>query len=101
MMRLKERCIVDANGTRIGVLLDLEDSHRVLAELEELAAIRADDAAKTSGDAALPLEQALAEIEKDRHDVYGVDPAPCAQRVATPTPRGLCTGARGEARVRA
>lgn len=66
MMRLKERFIVDENGTRIGVLLDIEDSQRVLAELEELAAIRAYDAAKTSGDAALPLEQALAEIETDR-----------------------------------
>ena len=66
MMMLKERFIVDENGTRIGVLLDIEDYHRVLAELEELEAIRAYDAAKTSGDKALPLEQALAEIEKDR-----------------------------------
>lgn len=66
MMRLKERFIVDENGTRIGVLLDIADYHRVLAELEELEAIRAYDAAKTSGDEALPLEQALAEIEKDR-----------------------------------
>jgi len=38
----------------------------VLAELEELEAIRAYDAAKTSGDETLPLEQALAEIDKDR-----------------------------------
>jgi len=66
MMRLKERFIVDEHGTRIGVLLNIEDSHRVLAELEELAAIRAYDAAKTSRDAALPLAQALTEIEKDR-----------------------------------
>jgi hypothetical protein len=66
MMMLKERFIVDENGTRIGVLLDIEDYHRVLAELEELEAIRAYDAAKTSGDEVLPLEQALAEIEKDR-----------------------------------
>jgi len=66
MMMLKERFIVDENGTRIGVLLDIADYHRVLAELEELAAIRAYDAATTSGDEALPLEQALAEIEKDR-----------------------------------
>jgi len=48
------------------VLLDIADYHRVLAELEELEAIRAYDAAKTSGDEALPLEQALAEIGKDR-----------------------------------
>ena len=66
MMMLKERFIVDENGTRIGVLLDIEDYQRVLAELEEFEAIRAYDAAKTSGDEGLPLEQALAEIEKDR-----------------------------------
>lgn len=65
-MVLKERFIVDENGKRVGVLLDIEDYHRLLEELEELEAIRAYDAAKASGDEVLPLEQALAEIEKDR-----------------------------------
>jgi hypothetical protein len=65
-MVLQERFIVDENGKRIGVLLDIEDYHRLLEELEELEAIRAYDAAKASGDEVLPLEQALAEIEKDR-----------------------------------
>jgi hypothetical protein len=65
-MVLKERFIVDENGKRIGVLLDLEDYHRLLEELEELEAIRAYDAANASGDEVLPLEQALTEIEKDR-----------------------------------
>ena len=65
-MVLKERFIVDENGKRIGVLLDIEDYHRLLEELEELEAIRAYDAAKASDDEVLPLEQALAEIEKDR-----------------------------------
>jgi hypothetical protein len=57
---------VDENGQRIGVLLDIEDYQRLLEELEELEAIRAYDAAKASGDEVLPLEQALADIEKDR-----------------------------------
>jgi hypothetical protein len=48
------------------VLLDIEDYHRLLEELEELEALRAYDAAKASGDEVLPLEQALTEIEKDR-----------------------------------
>ena len=48
------------------MLLDIEDYHRLLEELEELEAIRAYDAAKASDDEVLPLEQALAEIEKDR-----------------------------------
>ena len=65
MITLKERFIVDENGKRIGVLLDIEDYHRMLEELEELEAIRAYDAAKAAGDDLLPLEQALAEIEKD------------------------------------
>jgi hypothetical protein len=65
-MVLKDRFIVDENGKRIGVLLDLEDYHRLLEELEELEAIRAYDAANASGDEVLPLEQALTEIEKDR-----------------------------------
>jgi hypothetical protein len=65
-MVLKERFIVGENGKRIGVLLDIEDYQRLLEELEELEAIRAYDAAQASGDEVLPLEQALAEIEKDR-----------------------------------
>lgn len=38
----------------------------MLQELEELEAIRAYDAAKASGDEAIPLDQAVAEIERDR-----------------------------------
>ena len=48
-----------------------------------------------------PWSRPWRKSQKTAHDVYGVDPAPCAKRVATPTPRGLCTGARGDARVRA
>ena len=64
MVKLKERYIVDEKGNRIGVLLDIEDYHRLLAELEELESIRAYDAAKASGDEAIPFEQAIAEIGK-------------------------------------
>ena len=65
MITLKERFIVDENGQRVGVLLDIEDYRRLLEDVEELEAIRAYDAAKASGDEAVPLEQALAEIEND------------------------------------
>ena len=65
MITLKERFIVDENGQRVGVLLDIEDYRQLLAEVEELKAIRAYDAAMASGDEAVPLEQALAEIEND------------------------------------
>jgi hypothetical protein len=65
MITLKERFIVDENGQRVGVLLDIEDYRQLLEEVEELEAIRAYDAAKASRDEAVPLEQALAEIEND------------------------------------
>jgi hypothetical protein len=56
---------VDENGQCIGVLLDIEDYRRLLGDVEELEAIRAYDAAKASGDEAVPLEQAFAEIKND------------------------------------
>jgi len=65
MIPLKERFIVDENGQRVGVLLDIEAYRQLLEEVEELEAIRAYDAAKASGDEVIPLEQALAEIEND------------------------------------
>jgi PHD/YefM family antitoxin component YafN of YafNO toxin-antitoxin module len=66
MLQPKERYIVDENGQRVGVVLDIEDYRRLLEELEELEAIRAYDVAKASGDEVVPLDQALAEIDKDR-----------------------------------
>ena len=56
--------MVDEKGNRVGVLLDLEDYQKLLEELEELESIRAYDAAKSSGDKAIPFEQAVEEIEK-------------------------------------
>ena len=53
MITLKERFIVDENGQRVGVLLDIEDYRQLLEALEELEAIRAYDAAKASGDEAV------------------------------------------------
>jgi len=66
MFALKERYVVDENGNRIGVLLDMTDYARLLGELEELEAIRAYDAAKASGDEVIPFDQAIEEIERDR-----------------------------------
>ncbi len=66
MITVRERYVVDENGTRVSVLLAMEDYRRLLAELEELESIRAYDAAKASGDEAIPFEQAVAEIERER-----------------------------------
>ena len=59
---MKER-IKTSNGNGIGVVLDIEDYHRLLQELEELDSIRAYDTAKASGDEVIPFEQAVTEIE--------------------------------------
>jgi len=67
MPRLKERFVVDTEGRRSHVLLKVQDYRRILADLEELESIRAYDAAKASDDEAIPFEQALAEIEQQRH----------------------------------
>jgi PHD/YefM family antitoxin component YafN of YafNO toxin-antitoxin module len=58
--------VVDDQGTRVAVILDIDEYHKLLEELEELEAIRAYDAARASGDEAIPFEQAVAEIERDR-----------------------------------
>jgi hypothetical protein len=65
MPKLKERYVVDDQGNRISVILDVADYHELLEDLEELESIRAYDAAKASGDQAVPFEQAIAEIESD------------------------------------
>ena len=44
----------------------MQEYEKLLQELEELESLRAYDAAKSSGDEAIPLDQALAEIEKHR-----------------------------------
>lgn len=58
--------VVDAKGSPRGVILGIVEYDTVLEQLEELEAIKAYDRAKTSGDAAIPFEQAVAEIERGR-----------------------------------
>ena len=61
-----ERFLVDEGGKRIGVVLDIGEYKKLLEGLEALETIRAFDAAKASGDEAIPFEQAVEEIEKSR-----------------------------------
>jgi PHD/YefM family antitoxin component YafN of YafNO toxin-antitoxin module len=62
----KERYVVDQEGHRVGVILDMAEYHKMVEELEELESIRAYDAAKASQDRAIPFEQAVDEIERHR-----------------------------------
>jgi hypothetical protein len=66
IMAAHARFIVDENGKRVGVVLDIEHYQKLLDDLEELADIRAYDEAKASGEKAIPLDQALREIERKR-----------------------------------
>lgn len=63
---INEQYVVDKKGKPISVIFDIDVYHEVLEELEELAAIRAYDAARVSGDEAIPFEWAVAEIERER-----------------------------------
>lgn len=63
VMIRQEQFLVDNKGTRIGVVLNIEDYQKLLADAEELESIRAFDQAKTSREKPIPFERAIAEIE--------------------------------------
>jgi len=65
-IELNERYVVDETGSRIAVLIDIEEYRKVLEALEELEAISAYDEAKASCDEIVPFEQAIKEIESQR-----------------------------------
>jgi hypothetical protein len=65
-MVTKEKYVVDKDGNRIGVVIDIDEYKRILEDLEELEAIRAYDAAKSDDDEAIPFEQAVDEIKARR-----------------------------------
>lgn len=66
MSMSKEQFVVDESGNRTAVLVDVKRYIELLEAQEELEAIRAYDAAKASGDEAVPFSQAVKEIEGTR-----------------------------------
>ncbi len=64
------RYVVDENGKRVAVLLDIEEYEKMVEELEELEDIRAYDEAiaelERGEDELIPFEQAVKEIEEGR-----------------------------------
>ncbi|MCH8199115.1 MAG: hypothetical protein IIA54_03480 [Chloroflexi bacterium] len=64
MAKVKQRFVVDQEGRKVEVLLDIAEYHELLDAMEQLEAIRAFDAAKASGDDTVPFEEAVAEIEQ-------------------------------------
>lgn len=62
----KQHFVVDDNGKKTAVLLDIEEYEKLIDTAEELEAIRAYDAYKAIDDEAIPIEQAVSEIERAR-----------------------------------
>jgi hypothetical protein len=58
--------VIDENGVKIAVVLDIEEYERLLGELEDLQAIREYQEAKASGETPIPLERALSEVRNRR-----------------------------------
>ena len=63
MLPVKEQYIIDENGQRVSVVLEIGAYQKLLEELEELESLRAYDQAKSKDDEAIPFEQAVEEIE--------------------------------------
>ena len=59
MLSVKEQYIIDENGQRVSVVLEIGAYQKLLEELEELESIRAYDQAKSRDDEAIPFEQAV------------------------------------------
>ncbi|HEV2045896.1 MAG TPA: hypothetical protein VGQ95_04785 [Chthoniobacterales bacterium] len=63
----KERqFVVNESGEKVAVVIGIEEYEKILEELEDLDDIRAYDEAMASGETGIPLEQALAEIRRNR-----------------------------------
>jgi PHD/YefM family antitoxin component YafN of YafNO toxin-antitoxin module len=64
------RYVVDENGKRVAVLLDIEEYEKMVEELEDLEDIRAYDEAiaelERGEDELVPFDQAVKEIEEGR-----------------------------------
>ena len=58
--------VTNRRGQKVGVVLDIEDYKKMMADIEELDSIRAYDAAKDSGDEVISFQGATEEIERSR-----------------------------------
>ena len=61
-----KKFVTNRRGQKVGVVVDMEEYKKMLADLEELESIRAYDAAKASGSESIPFLQATLQIERSR-----------------------------------
>jgi PHD/YefM family antitoxin component YafN of YafNO toxin-antitoxin module len=64
MIELKERFVVDEQGKRVAVILDIEEYNRLLEWIEEQEDARAVNEALASGEKGIPLEEVITQIER-------------------------------------
>jgi PHD/YefM family antitoxin component YafN of YafNO toxin-antitoxin module len=62
----RERYIVDSDGRRIAVVIDIEAWEAMMELLEDLEDIRAAEEASREPGVARPVEEVFAEIERER-----------------------------------
>jgi hypothetical protein len=65
-MKEPTQFLTNAKGEKIAVVISIEEYEKILEDLEDLADVRAYDEAKASGEATVPLEEALERIERER-----------------------------------
>jgi hypothetical protein len=65
-MAMARRFVTDENGVKIAVVLDIEEYERLLEDAEDFEAVREYEKAKAAGERPIPLDQAIAEIRRNR-----------------------------------
>ena len=65
-MPMKRKFLVDEKGKRIAVVLSIRAYNRLLERMEDLEDVHAYDKARALGETPIPLDQALAEIRRNR-----------------------------------
>ncbi len=65
-MKAPTRFLTNEKGEKLAVVLEIEEYEKLLEELEDAEALREYREAKASGETAIPLDQALDEIKRNR-----------------------------------
>ena len=65
-MKAPTRFLTNEKGEKLAVVLEIEEYEKLLEELEDAEALREYQEAKASGETAIPLDQALDEIRRNR-----------------------------------
>jgi antitoxin Phd len=65
-MSKERQFVVNERGEKVAVVISIEEYEKLIEAVEDAEDVRAYDEAKASGEAPIPLEQALAENRLNR-----------------------------------